>query len=96
MLKFVADNVAEFRTLYGNISSASVGAIQRRLIDLEDQGGDQLFSEPILNLDDLMQTDANGHGVINLLAANKLMNSPPLYSTFLLCLCHNYLNNYLE
>ena len=86
MLKFVADNAAEFRTLYGNISSASVGAIQRRLIGLEDQGGAQLFSEPVLNLDDLIQTDANGHGVVNLLAASKLMNSPQLYSTFLLWL----------
>ena len=86
MLKFVADNAAEFRTLYGNISSASVGAIQRRLIGLEDQGGNQLFSEPVLNLDDLMQTDADGKGQINLLAANKLMNSPQLYSTFLLWL----------
>ncbi len=86
MLKFVADNAAEFRTLYGNISAASVGAIQRRLISLEDQGGDQLFSEPALNLDDLIQTDADGKGVINLLAANKLMNSPQLYSTFLLWL----------
>jgi len=86
MLKFVADNATEFRTLYGNISSASVGAIQRRLIGLEDQGGNQLFSEPVLNLDDLMQTDADGKGMINLLAANKLMNSPQLYSTFLLWL----------
>ena len=82
MLKFVADNAAEYRTLYGNISAASVGAIQRRLIGLEDQGGDQLFSEPVLNLDDLMQTDEEGRGVINLLAANKLMNSPQLYGTF--------------
>jgi len=86
MLKFVADNATEFRTLYGNISAASVGAIQRRLIGLEDQGGNQLFSEPVLNLDDLMQTDVDGKGVINLLAANKLMNSPQLYSTFLLWL----------
>jgi len=86
MLKFVADNAKEFRTLYGNVSSASVGAIQRRLISLEDQGGDKLFSEPVLNLDDLMQTDAEGKGIINMLAANKLMNSPQLYSTFLLWL----------
>ncbi|MDB2705303.1 DUF853 domain-containing protein [Pseudomonadota bacterium] len=86
MLKFVSDNAAEFRTLYGNVSSASVGAIQRRLISLEDQGGDELFSEPVLNLDDLMQTDAEGKGIINMLAANSLMNSPQLYSTFLLWL----------
>ncbi len=86
MLKFVADNAAEYRTLYGNISAASVGAIQRRLIGLEDQGGDQLFSEPALNLADLIQTDEHGKGVVNLLAANQLMNSPQLYSTFLLWL----------
>lgn len=86
MLKFVADNAAEYRTLYGNISAASVGAIQRRLIRLEDEGGDQLFSEPVLNLADLMQTDEYGRGVINLLAANKLMDSPQLYGTFLLWL----------
>ncbi len=86
MLKFVADSAAEFRTIYGNVSAASVGAIQRRLITLEDQGCDQLFAEPVLNLDDLMQTDSEGKGVINLLAANTLMNSPQLYSTFLLWL----------
>lgn len=86
MLKFVADNAAEYRTLYGNISAASVGAIQRRLIGLEDQGGAQLFSEPVLNLSDLMQTDETGKGIINLLSANRLMNSPQLYSTFLLWL----------
>jgi len=86
MLKFVADNAADFQTVYGNVSAASVGAIQRRLITLEDQGGDQLFAEPVLNLDDLMQTDSEGKGVINMLAANTLMNSPQLYSTFLLWL----------
>ncbi|HHA18956.1 MAG TPA: DUF853 family protein, partial [Methylophaga sp.] len=73
-------------TLYGNVSAASVGAIQRRLISLEDQGGNQLFAEPMLNLDDLMQTDANGKGIVNLLEASKLMNSPQIYSTFLLWL----------
>lgn len=86
MLKYIADNAAEFRTLYGNISAASVGAIQRRLISLEDQGGDQLFAEPMLNIDDLLQTDSDGKGVINLLAANTLIHSPQLYSTFLLWL----------
>ncbi|MED5509004.1 MAG: helicase HerA-like domain-containing protein [Pseudomonadota bacterium] len=86
MLQFVADNAAEFRTVYGNISAASVGAIQRRLLTLEDQGADRLFSEPVLNLDDLMQTDADGRGVINLLAADTLMQSPALYSAFLLWL----------
>ncbi|WP_292362924.1 helicase HerA-like domain-containing protein, partial [Methylophaga sp. UBA1464] len=65
---------------------ASVGAIQRRLLVLEDQGADKLFAEPVLNLDDLLQTDAQGKGIINLLAADKLMQSPQLYSTFLLWL----------
>lgn len=86
MLQFVADNAAEFRTIYGNISAASVGAIQRRLLALEEQGATDLFSEPVLNLDDLLQTDARGHGVINLLAADTLMQSPALYSAFLLWL----------
>lgn len=86
MLQFVADNAADFRTLYGNISAASVGAIQRRLIGLEDQGGDKLFGEPALNLQDLIQTDENGNGVINILAADQLMNSPQMYGTFLLWL----------
>lgn len=86
MLQFVAENASEFQTLYGNISAASVGAIQRRLLVLEEQGADKLFAEPVLNLDDLMQTDVNGKGVINLLAADQLMQSPQLYSTFLLWL----------
>ncbi len=86
MLQFIATNAAEFQTLYGNISAASVGAIQRRLLVLEQQGADKLFAEPVLNLDDLLQTDAHGKGVINLLAADKLMQSPQLYSTFLLWL----------
>lgn len=83
ILQFVAENAAEFRTLYGNVSAASVGAIQRRLISLEDQGGTLLFGEPALNLPDLLQTDENGLGVINILAADQLMNAPQLYSTFL-------------
>ncbi|AKH21867.1 helicase HerA-like domain-containing protein [Sedimenticola thiotaurini] len=83
MLQFVAENAKEFRTLYGNVSAASVGAIQRRLISLEDQGGTKLFGEPALNLPDLLQTDQDGRGVINILAADQLMNAPQLYSTFL-------------
>ena len=86
MLKFVSDNAKDFRSLYGNVSAASVGAIQRRLISLEDQGGNNLFAEPVLNLDDLIQTDEQGRGIINLLAADTLINSPQLYSTFLLWL----------
>ncbi|PCJ30192.1 MAG: ATP-binding protein [Gammaproteobacteria bacterium] len=96
MLKFVSDNAKEFRSLYGNVSAASVGAIQRRLITLEDQGGDQFFAEPVLNLDDLIQTDAEGKGIINLLAANKLMNSPQLYGTFLLWLMAELFENLPE
>ena len=84
MLQHVGDNAKQFTTEYGNISAASVGAIQRGLLQIESQGGDQFFGEPMLNIEDLMQTDAQGRGVINILAADKLMQSPRLYSTFLL------------
>ena len=84
MIQFVGENAKALRTKYGNISSASVGAIQRRLLALEDQGADQFFGEPMLNLADMMQTDINGRGVINVLAADQLLNSPRLYATFLL------------
>ena len=84
MLQHVADNAAEYRTSYGNISAASVGAIQRALLQIESQGGDQFFGEPMLNLEDFMQTDGNGHGIVNILAADQLMNAPRLYATFLL------------
>ncbi|HHS83662.1 MAG TPA: DUF853 domain-containing protein [Gammaproteobacteria bacterium] len=86
ILQYVAENAKEFRTLYGNVSAASVGAIQRRLISLEDQGGNQLFGEPALNLQDLLQTDENGSGILNILAADQLINSPQVYATFLLWL----------
>ena len=86
MLKYVGDNAKEFQTEYGSVSAASIGAIQRGLLALEEQGGDQFFGEPALNLDDLMQNDSQGHGMINVLAADKLMHSPQLYSTFLLWL----------
>ncbi len=86
ILQYVAENAREFRTLYGNVSAASVGAIQRRLISLEDQGGNQLFGEPALNLQDLMQTDDSGRGILNILAADQLINSPQVYATFLLWL----------
>lgn len=82
MLNFVGDNAKQFTTQYGNISSASVGAIQRGLLGIESQGGDKFFGEPMLDINDLMQTDANGMGVVNVLAADKLMNAPRLYSTF--------------
>ncbi|MDP1739713.1 helicase HerA-like domain-containing protein [Polaromonas sp.] len=83
MLQHVGDNASKFTTEYGNISAASVGAIQRGLMQIETQGGDKFFGEPMLNISDFMQTD-NGKGVINILAAEKLMNSPRLYATFLL------------
>jgi DNA helicase HerA-like ATPase len=86
MLQQVGDNAGDYRTSYGNISAASIGAIQRGLIAIEEQGGDQFFGEPMLNIDDLLQTDAAGQGVINILAADKLMNSPRLYAVFLLWL----------
>ncbi|MBA2960722.1 MULTISPECIES: helicase HerA-like domain-containing protein [Ramlibacter] len=83
MLQFIGENAAEFRTQYGNISSASVGAIQRGLLQIESQGGDRFFGEPMLDISDLMQT-VDGRGVINILAADKLLGSPRLYATFLL------------
>ena len=85
MLQHVGDTAADFTTEYGNISTASIGAIQRGLLELDHQGAEQLFGEPALNIDDLMQAD-RGQGVISILAADKLMNSPKLYSTFLLWL----------
>src|ERR1700744_1570688 len=86
MLQFVGEQAKELQVQYGNISSASVGAIQRGLLTLEQQGADKFLGEPALNLDDLLQTDANGHGVVNILAADKLIQSPKLYATFLLWL----------
>jgi uncharacterized protein len=83
MLQYVGDNASEFTTKYGNVSAASVGAIQRGLLQVESQGGDKFFGEPMLNISDFMQT-VDGKGVINILAADKLMNSPRLYATFLL------------
>ena len=84
MLQYVGDNAKQFTTEFGNISAASVGAIQRGLLQIESQGGDKFFGEPMLNIADFMQTDANGKGFVNILAADKLMNSPRLYATFLL------------
>ena len=86
MLHFVADNADQFKTQYGNVSAASAGAIQRSLLELETQGANKFFGEPALNLEDLIQT-RSGHGVINILAAEKLMQqSPKVYATFLLWL----------
>src|SRR5918996_5315115 len=86
MLQYVGDNAAQFKTQYGNVSAASIGAIQRGLLALEEQGGDKFFGEPALVLDDLIQTDAQGRGVINILVTDKLINAPKLYATFLLWL----------
>ncbi|MEI6236516.1 MAG: helicase HerA-like domain-containing protein, partial [Planctomycetota bacterium] len=84
MVQYVGDNPKEFTTSYGNVSAASVGAIQRGLLTLEQQGGTKFFGEPMLDINDLIQTDGKGRGVINVLAADILFNSPMLYSTFLL------------
>jgi DNA double-strand break repair helicase HerA and related ATPase len=86
MLEHVGDNARQLKTQYGNVSAASIGAIQRGLLALEQQGGECFFGEPALDLDDLMQTDGNDHGVVNVLAADQLMQSPKMYSTFLLWL----------
>ncbi len=84
MISYVTEHAAEFKAEYGNLSPASLGAIQRNLLALADQGGDQFFGEPSLNILDFIQTDSQGRGNINLLAADKLMNTPKLYATFLL------------
>ncbi|HZY60880.1 MAG TPA: DUF853 domain-containing protein [Edaphobacter sp.] len=86
MLQHVGEAAKEYRTQYGNISAASIGAIQRGLVSLEQQGGDQFFGEPALNIEDLLQTDSSGRGVVNILAADELIRSPQLYATFLLWL----------
>ena len=85
MLDYVAKNAKEFTTTYGNVSSVSVGAIQRSLLALEAEGGDLFFGEPSFNVFDFLQTEG-GKGVMNVLAADKLMLNPKLYSTFLLWL----------
>jgi len=83
MLQYVGDNASQFTTEYGNVSAASIGAIQRGILQIDEQGGDRFFGEPMLNIADFMQT-VDGKGVINILAADQLMNSPRLYATFLL------------
>ncbi|MCK9387101.1 MAG: DUF853 domain-containing protein [Sulfuritalea sp.] len=89
MVQHVGEHAADYKTQYGNVSAASIGAIQRGLLTLEEQGGDSFFGEPMLDIEDLMQTgvgEMSGRGVINILAAEKLMNSPRLYACFLLWL----------
>ncbi len=83
MLQHVGDNAKQFTTEYGNVSAASIGAIQRGLLQIEEQGGDKFFGEPMLDIADFQQT-VDGLGVVNILAADKLMSSPRLYATFLL------------
>ncbi len=96
MIQSVGDNAAEFTTEYGNISTASIGAIQRGLLEIEMQGGEHLFGEPMLNIADLMQTDNKGNGMVNILAADKLMTSPKVYSTMLLWLLSELFENLPE
>ena len=84
MVQNVSDRATELRTNYGNVSAASVGAIQRSLLALESQGGDRFLGEPALDLEDLMQTGEGGRGVVNILAADELIRSPQVYATLLL------------
>ena len=84
MVQFVGENAEQFRVQYGNVSTASIGAIQRSLLTLDEQGGEKFFGEPALSIDDLIQTDQNGKGVINILSAERLIQSPKIYATFLL------------
>src|SRR4051812_22615244 len=96
MLQYVADNADQFKTQYGNISTASAGTIQRNLLALESQGADKFFGEPALNLEDLIQTQS-GRGVVNILAADKLMQkSPKVYATFLLWMLSELFENLPE
>ena len=84
MLQFVGDNRAEFTTAYGNVSAASIGAIQRALLAFENEGAEQFFGEPELNIKDWMRTDMDGRGYINILSSRRLIQSPTVYGTFLL------------
>ena len=96
MLQYVGDNRAQFTITYGNISTQSVGSIQRNLARLEAEGGEMFFGEPELNISDLIKTDNRGKGIINILAADKLMNSPRIYTTFLLWLLSDLFENLPE
>jgi len=96
LLRFVAENAKEFSVQYGNISAASVAAIQRRLLVLDEQGAEDFFGEPALELGELLRTDLSGRGVINVLAADKLVHKPRLYATFLLWLLSELWENLPE
>ena len=95
MLQHVSDNASEYRAKYGNVSAASVGAIQRSLLKLENEGGDQIFGEPPVSLDDLMQSE-DGKGVINILNAERLMRSPSVFAAVLLWLLAELFNTLPE
>ncbi len=96
MVQYVGDNAAQFRTEYGNVSAASIGAIQRGLLQLEQQGADKFFGEPMLDVQDLLQTDSQGRGMVNIIAADQLFQSPKVYSTFLLWLLAELYENLPE
>lgn len=96
MLQYLGENSKTLSNTYGNVSSASIGAIQRQLLVLEQQGADQFFGEPALDLWDFMRTGANGYGNINILAADRLINTPRLYATFLLWLLSELFENLPE
>ena len=86
MLQHVGENAKEYSTAYGNVSPASIGAIQRGLLALSEQGAEKFFGEPALSIDDLLHVDASGRGTVNILAADRLMSTPKVYATFLLWL----------
>ena len=96
MLQYVGEHAAQFTTQYGNVSAASIGAIQRNLLALETQGADKFFGEPALNFDDFLQTDSAGRGVINILAADQLLQSPKVYATLLLWLLSELFERFPE
>ena len=96
MIHYVGENTAQFETEYGRMSAASLGSIQRALVAFEEQRGAALFGEPALDLEDLIQTAPDGRGIINILAADKLMQSPKVYSTFLLWLLAELFENLPE
>jgi hypothetical protein len=86
MLQYVGDNARQFTTEYGNVSAASIGTILRAVLEIEQQGAEQFFGEPMLDVDDLIQTDSKGRGVVNVLVADELVRQPKLYATLLLWL----------
>ncbi len=96
MAQYCGDHAKELKTQYGNISPASIGSIQRSLLTLEQQGGDNLFGEPALNVLDFVKTDAAGHGMINILAADRMMQSPKVYATSLLWLLSELFEKFPE